>query len=345
MIRYLYFAEVAADLGEGEQEQEILTGIDKVSRQLEVERVFDTVLQSGDRRLARQRRTDEVNRGRDQLEAWFQDNVLRHKVTVDTSKADTVRWDRNNGIFADVLLRADEPFEEDEEPSAPVVRQTEGPLNGIPIGPASHNSRSPSRTRQSQKSVLYPVHRAMLIRAEYFLAMFSSGFREAQETPYLQIIKTDFTPEVLEIVLQFLYTETATIPLSLAIDVLFAADQLFIDKLKGKAAMIISTLGNGGASIVEAENPRGETDIEDVIDVYDVVRAGWDTRVHRLEEFGARYIAHRLERYIDDPEFAELVKESANRIQKREETDTVELVDECVTENSVHNLNMLMLSK
>jgi hypothetical protein len=59
-----------------------------------------------------------------------------------------------------------------------------------------------------------------------------------------------------------------------------------------------------------------------------VVRAGWDTRVHRLEEFGARYIAYRLERYIDEPEFKELVKESASRIQSRQETDTVELIDD-----------------
>jgi ankyrin repeat/BTB/POZ domain-containing protein 1 len=80
--------------------------------------------------------------------------------------------------------------------------------------------------------------------------------------------------------------------------------------------------------VVESENPRGETAVEDVIDVYDIIRAGWDTRVPRLEEFGARYIAYRLERFIDDPDFEELVKESAARIQGRQETDTVELIDE-----------------
>ena len=126
----------------------------------------------------------------------------------------------------------------------------------------------------------------------------------------------------------YLYTEKADFSLEIAVDVLFAADLLFIEKLKQRAAIIISTLGNGGASVVESENPRGETAIEDVVDIYDVIRAGWDTRVHRLEEFGARYIAYRLERFIDDPEFAELVKESAMRIQGRQETDTVELIDE-----------------
>lgn len=170
----------------------------------------------------------------------------------------------------------------------------------------------------------------MLLRSEYFAAMFSSSFQEAQESDYLPVVRMDCTPEVAQVILTFLYTEQANFELETAIDVLFAADQLFIEKLKVKAAMIISTLGNGAASIVESTNPRGETDIEDLVDIYDVVRAGWDTRVHRLEEFGARYIAYRLERYIDKEAFKTLVQESAGRIKGRQETDTVELIDEYV---------------
>ncbi|KAF2237787.1 hypothetical protein EV356DRAFT_480107 [Viridothelium virens] len=328
-IRYLYLGEVSADLGDGEEEQAILSGIGKLSQQLEIERLFEGIMEGGDRRLARQRRMDEVNRGRNQLEIWFNDNVLKHKVDIDTRKADEVRWDRENGIFADVLLRADEDVEEQtEQTSEPTIRNTLGPVNGIPIGPTSNGSRSPSRSRKSRKSVLFPVHRAMLLRSEYFSTMFSSEFREAQETLHLQIVPIDCPPSVLEVVLRFLYAERADFPLEIAIDVLFAADMLLIEKLKQRAAQIVSTLGNGAASIVESENPRGETDLEDIIDIYDVVRAGWDTRVQRLEEFGARYIAYRLERYIDKEEFADLVKESANRVKARQETDTVELIDD-----------------
>jgi len=158
--------------------------------------------------------------------------------------------------------------------------------------------------------------------------MFSSSFREAQSTEYLQIIPIDCSPDILQVILTYLYTERSDFPLDVAIDVLFAADLLFIDRLKVKAAQIISTLGNGTASIVESENPRGETNIEDVIDIYDVMRAGWDTRVQRLEEFGARFIAYRLERYIDQEEFLDLVKESAARVKQRQETDTIELIDD-----------------
>jgi ankyrin repeat and BTB/POZ domain-containing protein 1 len=330
-IRYLYMGEAYVANMDNEEEQEaVLAGIDKISRQLEIPQLFESILQSGDRRQARQRRTEEVERGRDQMAEWFESNVLQHKLSVDTAKADNVKWDRDNGIFADVLLRADDESEQDdtfEVESQPRQRRTDGPLNGIPIG-HFQPSRSPSRQRSPQRSMLFPAHRAMLLRSELFATMFASPFREGQELEHLQVVPVDCSPEVLSIVLTFLYTEKADFGLNVALDVLHAADMLFIEKLKQRAALLISTLGNGTASVVEAENPRGETNADELINIYDVVRAGWDTRVHRLEEFGARYIAHRLERYIDEADFKELVQESASRIQGRQETDTVELVDD-----------------
>lgn len=323
-IRFLYMGEVSADLGEGEEERAVLTGIDKLSRQLEVERLFEGLLVAGDRRQARQRRTEEVERARGQIEGWFKGNVLRNKVEIETEKVKDVRWDRENAIFADVLLQAEDSYEEETPNAGSNTRQTDGPLNGIPIGPSQTQRPAPS----TKRSVLFPCHRAMLLRSELFATMFASPFREGQETTYLQVVPVDCSPEVLEVILTFLYTEKANFPLSLALDVLHAADMLFIERLKQRAALLISTLGNGSASVVESENPRGETSLEEEIDIYDVVRAGWDTRVHRLEEFGARYIAYRLERFIDELDFSDLVRESASRIRGRQETDTVELVDD-----------------
>lgn len=338
-ILALYFTEISADFSGSEVDKAVLAGIAKLGRLLEIGQLFETLLES-DRRLARQRRSEEVERGRGQLEEWFRKNVLAHQLRVETAKVESVKWDSQNSIFADVLLCADDSSEEDQEgPSSPQtdistthVRNTEGPLNGIPIGPFAVATLSTPVEPLNSYSILIPAHKAMLLRSEYFLAMFSSPFREAQPSTHLPIIRLDCSPAVLEIVLCHIYTERCTIPLQLAVDVLFTADQLFIEKLKVQAATIISTLGNGGASVVEAQNPRGEIGgLEDeVIDVYDVVRAGWLTRVHRLEEFGARYLAYRLERYIDEDDFKELVKESAARITQRQETDTVELIDECV---------------
>jgi len=332
-LRYLYLGDVPSDLGitntSTVTEEEVFKGIDKISKQLEIESLWEGILAGGDRRIARQRHQDEVARGRDQIDAWFSENVLKHKISLDSSKAQDVQWTRDNSIFADVLLRADEDIttEQISDQETPTTRDTIGSLNGIPIGPSAA-SRSPSRARRVRQSVLFPAHRAMLLRSEYFQTMFESSFREAQTTTeYLHIIKVDCSPEVLEIVLTFLYTEQVDIPIEHALDVLFAADMLFIEKLKNKAAVAISTLGMGNVTN-ESQIVTGEGKEVEVEPINDVIRAAWYLNIQRLEVFSARYLAYRLEHYIDEEEFEDLIKESASRIQKRQETDTIELLDE-----------------
>ncbi|KAG8528708.1 uncharacterized protein KY384_006395 [Bacidia gigantensis] len=341
-IRYLYLGELPNEVGGGPgtgfTEDEILEALDKISKHLEIRDLWDAILQNSDRRIARQKRTAEVEKGRDQLESWFTESVLRHKVTTTVDTASEVRWDRNNSIFADVLLRADEIADAEESQSfhlEQMFRHTAGSLNGIPLGPLSGQSRSSSPLRESRKSVLFPAHRAMLMRSEYFAAMFSSSFREAQSPGHLHIIYVDCTPEVLEIVLTFLYTEKTDIPLELALDALYTADSLFIDKLKMRAAVVISTLGSGTMSQIptrldamDASVPSTTGQAQDVLDIYEVIRAAWQLHVPRLEEFAARYIAMRFESFVDEPEFEVIVKESAGRIQARQETDTIELLDD-----------------
>lgn len=84
----------------------------------------------------------------------------------------------------------------------------------------------------------------MLLHSEYLRSMFSSSFLEAQISQYLNIIPIDCSPDVLEVVLTFLYTDKSNIPLEIAIDVLFVAD-LFLDRLKMETATVLSTLGSG----------------------------------------------------------------------------------------------------
>ncbi|KAH8431565.1 ankyrin repeat and BTB/POZ domain protein [Aspergillus melleus] len=326
-IRYLYFGEAPRDLRTGPStgftESEVFVGIDKIAEYLEINTLLDSILDSGDRRLARQRRTLEIAKGRDQLEEWFRTNVLRNKMEVETSKVDEIKWNHDNAIFADVLLQADElPEDEDVDDASETDEGTNS--NTIPVGPVDASSAS---KKSVPKSVIFPCHRAMLLRSEFFLTMFSSSFREAHLKEHLNIIPVDCSPEVLEIVLTFLYTERADFPLDIAVDVLFAADMLFIEKLKTKAAVVISTLGNGDMSQAEAAKTRG-TQEEDDLDIYAIIRAAWLTRVQRLEEFAARYLAYRLEAHIDSPEFSDLIQESAARIKGRQETDSIELLDD-----------------
>ena len=222
------------------------------------------------------------------------------------------------------FLRADELPEEEEEADVDTPEVSNGTSSSIPIGPISTANE---KTLEAPKSIIFPCHRAMLLRSEFFQAMFTSTFREAYLNETLTIIDVNCSPEVLEIILTFLYTERADFPLEIAVDVLFAADMLFIEKLKTKAAVVISTLGSAGMSQNEAAKTRG-TAHEDDIDIYSIVRAAWLTRVQRLEEFAARYLAYRLEAHIDSPEFAELIQESASRIKARQETDSIEMLDD-----------------
>ncbi|KAK4932512.1 hypothetical protein LTR66_015971 [Elasticomyces elasticus] len=330
-LKYLYLGELPREPGGGPgtgfTDLEVLNGVSKICKQIEIQDFSDLILEDN-KRLARQRRQDEVARGGGQLGAWFQDNVMRHAVKTTTSKADLIKWDKNNGVFADILLRADEEDDTDEGIDMAVDEPEHERMNtnvlGIPFS-GNRTSRSSSRTRVPRQSVLYPCHKAMLTRSEFFMTMFEGNFREAQDTPHLQIVPIDCSPAVLEIILTFLYTEKVDFGLDVAVDVLFAADMLFLEKLKQRAAQVISTLGNGIATAITTDDTR--KDVAD-LDIYEILRAAWTTRVQRLEEFAARFMAYRLEQYIDDPEFAEIVQESAQRISARQETDSIEILDD-----------------
>ena len=334
VLRYLYLGEVPKDLapqGSGVSEEDVVKGLDKISKQLEVEQLWEAILAGNDRRLARQRYQAEVERARDQVEDFFKEHVVGHKMVVDTDRVQEVKWKHDNAIFADVLLRADEPIPGDvEENGTRPPRKEDKPT--IPIGPAIA-ALNPTKIR---KSILYPAHKAMLIRSEYFEKMFSGDFVESKQTEHLRVVTIDCSPAVLEIILTFLYTETMVCPLEHALDLLYAADMLFLDNLKSKAAVAISTLGSGTQNVLidrthgngEASEVEKEVVEMEPINIYDVIHAAWDLRVQRLEEFAARYLANRLEDYIDEQDFQDLIEESAQRLKTREETDTIELLDD-----------------
>lgn len=334
VAQYLYLDELPRELVDprsSTSEEEVFKGIDKISKQLEVEKLWEAALTLDDRRLARQRYQDEIQRAQEQVESFFQEHVVRHKMVVDTKKVNEIKWKLDNSIFADCLLRADDDDGDSEDECEDDQEATIIGANGIPIGPAAQLSNQKESKHKPRKSTVFPVHKAMLIRSPYFETMFSSEFMEAQESEYLHIIKADCTPEVLEIILTFMYTEKSDCPLDLALELLYTSDMLLMDRLKSKAAQAISTLGSATGNILvdrtHAEGHDEQVEVEP-INVYDVIHAAWDLRVQRLEEFAARYLAYRLEDYIDEPEFADLIQESASRLKLREETDTIELLDD-----------------
>lgn len=325
-LRYLYLGDIPRDLVDScskHTEEEVLVGVDKICKQLEIPELWDAILSGHDRRLIRQRHQDEVNRAQKQIKDFFNQKVIDLKMTVDTRRVSEVKLSAGNSIYADCLLRVDEEPGDNTDWEDQVS-------STIPIG-AGAQSESQNGTARRRKSFLYPVHKAMLIRSPYFATMFSSAFLEAQESEHLHIITVDCSPNVLEIILRFLYTEEVECPLELGLDLLYASDMLFLEKLKSKAAVLISSLGSGNSNLLIDRTHGGanEAGVEvEPINVYDVIHAAWDLRVQRLETFAARYLAYRLEDYIDEEEFAELIQESASKVKNREETDTIELLDD-----------------
>ena len=332
-MRYVYLGNLPRDLVSSDSdvsEEEVIKGLDKISKQLEIEQLWEAIMAGNDRRLARQRYQDEVERALRQVDEFFRENVLGRKMVVDANRVDEVKWKYDNSIFADVLLRADVPADENEENDQPSPNQ-ESNEQGIPVGPPSEAPPTNNAASQKpRKSVLYPAHKAMLVRSEYFDRMFSGDFVESHRSENLRIVAVDCAPEILELILAFLYTEsTDRISLDHALDLLYAADMLFLDTLKSKAAVAISTLGSGSSNVHITAAAAGDPAVEvEPVNIYDVIRAAWDLRVQRLEEFSARYLAYRLEDYIDEDDFQEMIRESAGRLRSREETDTIELLDD-----------------
>ncbi|KAH3670588.1 hypothetical protein OGAPHI_001103 [Ogataea philodendri] len=183
----------------------------------------------------------------------------------------------------------------------------------------------------------YPVHRAILSRAEYYLTLFVSGFHdtaifedleqdgvvdleklymEPELIPVISLPSSDtleVSQETTEILLQYLYFDEASIPPESAMDTLVIADSLFLDRLKTMAAISLSSIDD--FSTVN-------------ISVYDILRAAWEFKVHRLEDRVAHIIANQIESFIKDPEFKEVILESSSRISARQEFDTIELIDD-----------------
>lgn len=67
-MKQIYLGEIPVDVGGGLgarfSDEEILKGVDQISKQLEIKSIWDGRLDEGGRRLARQRRRDEAEKGR-----------------------------------------------------------------------------------------------------------------------------------------------------------------------------------------------------------------------------------------------------------------------------------------
>lgn len=164
------------------------------------------------------------------------------------------------------------------------------------------------------EDLAFPCHKALLtLRSEYFDVMFSGRFSESYigdsqvnypsttlSMPILRI--SEVTPEAFAIILEFIYTDAASIPIEMAYEILIVADRFLFHRLKSIASIIITSQR------------------EPIINVYELIRTAIDLGVDRLEQYCIKYLAEHLDDYIGDDQFKNLIRESAESIEDREET-------------------------
>ncbi|KAK6351679.1 hypothetical protein TWF718_004830 [Orbilia javanica] len=173
----------------------------------------------------------------------------------------------------------------------------------------------------------YAAHRAM-IQSDFICTAirFKQDFQLSQEKGQWPItVSVDVSPEIMEVILKWFYTDIVDVPSESALDLLQAADMLLIERLKSRACLLITTQDSDDLL-------TGELGYS----IFDVARTGWATGTFpKLDPFCAKFLAGRLERCLEDGtnrlQFEELVRESADRIKRREETDTIELIDDIRT--------------
>lgn len=172
---------------------------------------------------------------------------------------------------------------------------------------------------------IYPCHLAILSRASYFKMMFTLPMAEAaayndyknaprhqyfSKLPVISLPSCEF--EVAEIILRYLYYDNSEIPWEHTIDVLLVADYLQEDRMKSMAAVVMTQ----------------SKDFLKKYSIFDILYVAWETRLERLEQFAAKIIAFNIASYSKNPELKRAIEMSSQRISVREETDTIELVDD-----------------
>lgn len=200
----------------------------------------------------------------------------------------------------------------------------------------------------------YPGHKMILSRSEYFDTMFksklfdmsqgsiplNSNINHKQSQPTIDRTKSNpvtlplvhlsscTSYEVAESLLTYLYyDDVPDLKPELAIELLTVADELFIEKLKTICCTKITSLFPK-FNYEEFQSLKSQIGY----DGYELLQLSWSISCDRISQPITKTIAYNIQ-YIYQQDcqrtkLLNLIKESASMIQERQETDTIELVDE-----------------
>lgn len=171
---------------------------------------------------------------------------------------------------------------------------------------------------------IYPCHLSVLIRSDYFKGMFLDPFEES--TRYFAIKNNNthldlniqvldlptYDANIFEMVLRYLYYDESNLPWDCALDVILLSDFILIDRLKSIATTVIIQ----------------SREILEEYSIFDILYFAWSNRLERLEQYVAKIVADNLKGFSQKKEFRQAIIKSSERIAERQETDTIEFIDD-----------------
>ncbi|KAJ8301171.1 hypothetical protein KUTeg_020158 [Tegillarca granosa] len=148
-------------------------------------------------------------------------------------------------------------------------------------------------------------------RSDYFKAQLSDHFGETDtDDNSIQVVALhSITADIFTRVMYYIYQDYCELTEDTVYDVLCAADLYLLPGLKRQCANCISKY----------------IDDSNVLSILMLSRL---YSLQRLEDQCAEFIANNLEKIILLTEFAEIVKKDAKEVKKRQETDSIDIIDE-----------------
>ncbi|XP_027206327.2 ankyrin repeat and BTB/POZ domain-containing protein 1-like isoform X1 [Dermatophagoides pteronyssinus] len=155
------------------------------------------------------------------------------------------------------------------------------------------------------------------IRSDYFVALFCDHFQESSNHRKIHTIDKinkfiiNDRIDLFRLLTCFIYTNNIDndITLDQVCDLLYASDVYLIESLKRHCATII------GANIGNF-NP------------IDIIKWSRILNLPKLEAIATQYIANNLKNFINENDFKKLVIDDAQSVRQRQETDTIDIIDD-----------------
>ncbi|XP_016127162.1 ankyrin repeat and BTB/POZ domain-containing protein 1-like [Sinocyclocheilus grahami] len=150
-------------------------------------------------------------------------------------------------------------------------------------------------------------------RSDYFKALLEDHFSEGetlQAHPSIPVITLhDVSHDLFSRILYYIYSDNTQLSHENVYEVLCVADMYLLPGLKRLCGRTLAVLLNE----------------ENVLHMWKTAKL---FRLSRLEDQCTEYMAKIIERLVERPEFADMIREDAGNVAARQETDSIPLVDE-----------------